>query len=149
MRHASDSAVDNETDRTTDYAGRARAFFAAQDRLRGGPDPDLCAPGYTASLGGQPATAREGHEGFAAAFYAGFPDIFHTVDDVFVSGDRAAVRFTLRGTHTGTFFGIPASGRPVTVVANVLLRFENGKVAELLGVFDEAGLLRQIGVLPS
>ena len=136
-------------DQTHDYAARARAFFAAQDRLHGGPDPDLCATGYKAWLGGWPAMPREGHEAFAAAFYAGFPDIFHTVDDVFVTGDRAAVRFTLRGTHTGSFMGIPPSGRGVVVVANVLMRFEDGKVAELFGVFDEAGLLRQIGVLPS
>ena len=136
-------------DQINDDTARARAFFAAQDRLRGGPDPDLCAPGYQAWLGGWPAMPREGHEAFAAAFYAGFPDIFHTVDDVFVTGDRAAVRFTLRGTHTGSFMGIPPSGRGVVVVANVLMRFEDGQVAELFGVFDEAGLLRQIGVLPS
>ena len=90
---------------------------------------------------------REGHEQFAQAFYQGFPDIYHTLDDVFSTDDRVAVRFVLNGTHTGSFMGIPPSGRSVSVVANVLMRIVDGRVAELLGIFDEAGLLRQIGVL--
>ncbi len=125
----------------------ARDFFAAQDRLRGGPDPALCTADYQAWLGGSPPVPREFHEGFARAFYAAFPDLAHTVDQVFAAGDRAAVRFTLRGTHQGAFFGIPATGRAVVVVANVLLTVRDGRVSELRGIFDEAGLLRQIGVL--
>jgi len=91
----------------------ARDFFAAQDRLRGGPDPALCTADYQAWLGGSPPVPREFHEGFARAFYAAFPDLAHAVDDVFAASDRAAVRFTLRGTHQGAFFGIPATGRAV------------------------------------
>jgi ketosteroid isomerase-like protein len=125
----------------------ARDFFAAQDRLRGGPDPALCTADYQAWLGGSPPVPREFHQGFARAFYAAFPDMAHTVDDVFAAGDRAAVRFTLRGTHQGAFFGIPATGRAVVVVANVFLTVRDGRVSELRGIFDEAGLLRQLGVL--
>jgi steroid delta-isomerase-like uncharacterized protein len=91
---------------------------------------------------------REGHEAFAKAFYAAFPDIRHDIQDVFTDGDRVAVRFVLHGTHTGSFFGIPATGRPVTIAANVLMQASNGRVAKLAGIFDEAGLLRQIGVIP-
>src|SRR5438105_1051706 len=61
----------------------ARQFFAAQDRLRGGPDPDLCAPEYQAELGGSPPMPREAHEGLAVAFYTGFPDMHHEIVDVF------------------------------------------------------------------
>jgi len=35
----------------------------------------------------------------------------------------------------------------VTVTANVLLHVSDGKVTKLAGVFDEAGMLRQLGVL--
>ncbi len=125
----------------------ARDFFASQDRLHGGPDPALCTTDYQARIGGWPPMPREGHEQFAQAFYQGFPDIYHTLDDVFSTDDRVAVRFVLNGTHTGSFMGIPPSGRSVSVVANVLMRIVDGRVAELLGIFDEAGLLRQIGVL--
>ncbi|HXT70989.1 MAG TPA: ester cyclase [Vicinamibacterales bacterium] len=124
-----------------------RRFFEAQDRLRGGPDPALCAPGYQAVIGGNPPMNRDGHEQFALGFYAAFPDANHHVSHVFDDGGNVAVRFTIKGTHTGNFFGIPATGRAVSVTANVLLETKDGKVTRLFGIFDEAGLLRQIGVL--
>lgn len=125
-----------------------RRFFAEQDRVRGGPLAELCAPEYVATIGGNPPMDRAGHEGFAIGFYAGLPDARHEMVDVFATEDRVAVRFVIQGTHTGNFFGIPASDRPVRVVANVLMRIKDGRVTTLEGVFDEAGLLRQIGVLP-
>lgn len=127
----------------------ARRFFAEQDRVRGGPVPELCAPNYMATIGGHPPMDRAGHERFSFGFYAGFPDARHEVVDVFATEDRVAVRFVIHGTHSGNFFGIPASNRPVRAVANVLMRMNDGRVTSLEGVFDEAGLLRQIGVLPS
>ena len=125
-----------------------RRFFEAQDRLRGGPDPALCAPGYTAHLAGFPPLDLEGHQQFARAFYAAFPDLYHTVDDTFAEGGQVVVRFTLRGTHTGDFMGIPATGRPFTAGAAAVMRVEGGKVAEAHGVFDRLGLMQQLGVIP-
>lgn len=126
-----------------------RRFFQEQDRLRGGPADALCAPGYRAHLGGNLAMAREGHEGFAKAFYAAFPDMHHEIGEVFATEDRVLVRFVLHGTNTGSFFGMPATGRAVTVPAHVILHVSGGKVTTLFGIFDEAGLLRQLGILPS
>lgn len=60
----------------------------------------------------------------------------------------AVVRFVLHGTHTAPFFGIPATQKKVAVPAHVILRIRGGRVRELLGIFDEAGMLRQLGVLP-
>ena len=125
----------------------ARAFFAAQDRLRGGPDATLCATEYLAELGGNPPMPLEHHQGFALAFYAGFPDMQHEIIALFATESAAAVRFVLHGTHTGTLFGIPATGRAVRITANVLLHIRDGRVERLQGVFDEAGMLRQLGVL--
>lgn len=135
------------TTATDSLCALGRRFFEEQDRLRGGPAPDLCAPDYVAVLGGNPPTSREGHEAFARAFYAAFPDISHHIEDVFADRDRVAVRFVLRGTHTGSLFGVPPTGRAVTIAANVLMRVSNGRVSQLAGIFDEAGMLRQIGVL--
>ena len=126
-----------------------RRFFEEQDRLQGGPAPELCAPGYQAWLGGNPAVDRAGHEYFAKQFYTAFPGMRHSIEEVFATDDRVAVRFVLRGTHTGSFFGIPASNRPVVIVANVLMHVADGRVTTLFGMFDEAGMLRQIGLLPS
>jgi len=52
----------------------------------------------------------DGQKQFARAFYGAFPDLSHTVEDSIASGDKVVVRFTLRGTHTGEFMGIPGHG---------------------------------------
>lgn len=83
-------------------------FFEEQDRLHGGPAPELCAPTYTAYIASNPPLDLAGHQQFAAMFYNAFPDLYHTIDDVVGADDQAAVRFTLRGMHTGDFMGIPA-----------------------------------------
>jgi steroid delta-isomerase-like uncharacterized protein len=141
--------VDDSRSALEENRALGKRFFAEQDRLRGGPAPDLCTPDYRAVLGGNPAIDRTGHEGFAQAFYAAFPDMRHEVEQVIADADAAVVRFVLRGTHTGAFFGIPATGKSVAISAHVILRIARGRVRELFGIFDEAGMLRQLGVLPS
>jgi predicted ester cyclase len=56
-----------------------------------------------------------------------------------------AVRFVLHGTHSGAFFGLPPTNRRIRVAAHVILHLAGDRVAKLLGVFDEAGLMRQLG----
>lgn len=126
-----------------------RRFFEEQDRLKGGPAPNLCASNYQATLGGNPPVDRAGHEQFAKAFYAAFDGIHHTIEDVFATDEHVGVRFALTGTHTGDFFGIPATGATIRIVANIIMHVSDGKVTRLFGVFDEAGMLRQMGVLPN
>jgi predicted ester cyclase len=126
-----------------------RRFFAEQDRLLGGPAPELCAPNYVARLGGNPPVDRAGHERFAVAFYSAFPAIRHQIELVVADEDAVVVRFVLKGVHTGSFFGIPPTGREVEIAAHAILRVRARRVSELYGIFDEAGLLRQLGVLPS
>src|SRR6185369_6971820 len=82
-------------------------FFGGQDRLKGPLPAELCAAEYTAEIAGFPRMDIKAHGQFGAAFYAGFPDIFHTIDETLVEGSRVATIFTLRGTHTGSFMGIP------------------------------------------
>jgi steroid delta-isomerase-like uncharacterized protein len=131
---------------TNDALGRL--FFAEQDRLRGGPADEFCASEYTACIGGNPPMNLAGHKQFAAMFYAAFPDIKHIIEDTVASEDSVAVRFRLRGTQTGDFMGIPATGKPIAVSAIVIMRISDGKVTELKGVFDQFGLMQQLGVIP-
>ena len=138
----------SEMERIETNRSLGRRFFAEQDRLKGGPAPELCAPGDRAHLGGNPPVDRAGHEQFARAFYGAFDGMKHEVERVVADGDNVAVRFVLRGKHTGAFFGIPPTGKDVMIAANVLLSVRDGKVTEVFGIFDEAGMLRQLGVIP-
>ena len=42
-----------------------------------------------------------------------FPDLEAHIEDIFAARDRVAVRLTFRGTHSGEFLGVPATGRSV------------------------------------
>ncbi len=125
----------------------ARGFFEAQDRMRGGPDPDLCAPDYVARLASIPPMTLADHQGFATAFYGGFPDLVHAIDETFAQGVRVVVRFTLRGTHRGEFLGIPATNKVIDVGAIAIVTVRDGRVAEIRGEFDQLGMMRQLGVV--
>ncbi len=127
----------------------ASEFFMEQDRRKGPLSPELVADNYTAKIGSNPQMDRQGHSVFGAAFYAGFPDLYHTIDEVLANENGAAVRFTLRGTHTGDFMGIPATGKPIEVTAIAIQHIADGKVTSLRAEFDQVGMLRQLGVLPS
>ncbi len=132
----------------TENEAIGRQFFAEQDRLRGGPAPDLCAVGYTAEINGFPSMDLDGHHGMALGFYGAFPDLRHTIEEVVANDARVAVRFRITGTHHGDFMGHTATAQPVNVVATAILTIQNGKVTNLKGVFDLQGLLQQIGATP-
>jgi predicted ester cyclase len=123
-----------------------RRFFEAQDRLRGGPDDALCTPDYTATIEGFPPMDLDGHKQFAAAFYVAFPDVRHEFDSIEPVDGGERVRFRLVGNHTGDFMGIPPTGKPIDVAADVRLQVQDGKVKAVQGAFDQAGLMRQLGV---
>jgi steroid delta-isomerase-like uncharacterized protein len=123
-------------------------FFKEQDRLRGGPAEAICAPTYTAYIGGNPPSDLAGHQYFATAFYQAFPDLSHTIEDTVAEPGKVAVRFVLRGTNTGDFMGIPATGKQIHVTAQAILRVVDGKVTELHSNFDQFGMLTQLGVIP-
>jgi predicted ester cyclase len=78
----------------------------------------------------------------------GFPDVPTSIEDMFVAGDKLAVTLLWRGTHTGPYGGVAATGRPVEVRDAAIWHFRDGKDAEILTVQDQFGILKQIGYLP-
>ncbi|WP_405577653.1 ester cyclase [Streptomyces sp. NBC_01092] len=74
-----------------------------------------------------------------------FPDFQARIDDIFASGDRVAVRLTMRGTHEGEFRGIPATGRQVEYSSIELYRVADGRLAEEWIASDMETLMGQLG----
>ena len=91
----------------------------------------------------------EGVKQFLAMTRAGFPDLTLSVDDLFGAGDLVASRWTMRGTHTGTWFGMPATGRSAEWAGVVISRVAAGRIAEEWYNFDQLRLLQQLGIIPS
>jgi len=79
---------------------------------------------------------------------AGFPDLTTSIEDMFVSGDKLAVTLMCRGTHTGDYGGVAATGKPVEVRDTAIWHFRDGKVAEIVTLQDQFAFLKQIGYLP-
>ncbi len=79
---------------------------------------------------------------------AGFPDVTTSIVDMFVSGNKLAVTLLWRGTHTGLYGGVAATGKPVEVRDTAIWHFQDGKVTEILTIQDQFGILKQIGYLP-
>ena len=92
---------------------------------------------------------REGLRIVVAEYRAAFPDLRLTVEDLVAEGDKVVHRFTLRGTHAGSFMGIPPTGRFVTAAGIAIDRINDGKVAESWVSLDALNLLRQLGALPA
>jgi predicted ester cyclase len=78
----------------------------------------------------------------------GFPDLTTAIEDMFVSGDKLAVTLIWRGTHTGDYGGIAATGKPVEVRDTAIWHFKDGKVAEILTLQDQFAFMKQIGYFP-
>ena len=77
-----------------------------------------------------------------------FPDLTTDIEDMFVSGDKLAVTLVWRGTHTGPYGGVAATGKPVGVRDTAIWHFKGGKVSEILTLQDQFAILKQIGYLP-
>ncbi|BAL98951.1 MULTISPECIES: ester cyclase [Caldilinea] len=110
----------------------------------------LCAQDYEGENVGEAAPHR-GPAGMAAsvaAYLRAFPDLHFTVDDVVIEGERVVQVWRAHATHCGPLLNIPASGRSVQVRGASLLTFRDGKLWRALYIWDVAGVLRAIGLLP-
>jgi steroid delta-isomerase-like uncharacterized protein len=85
---------------------------------------------------------------FMLDFTAGFPDSRIAIESCIAERDTVSTRWTLTGTHQGTFQGIPPTGRPVKFHGLEFNRVLDGRFVEHWSMFDNLALLRQIGALP-
>ncbi len=92
---------------------------------------------------------REGMRQAGAMFRAAFPD-WHSDTGILVAEDNLVVEpFTASGTQQGEIFGVPASGRAVSLPGINIWRVRDGRIMERWGRLDELGLLRQLGLVPT
>jgi len=97
----------------------------------------------------EPMRGPAGYLAIIGMMRGGFPDIQWTLEEMVAEGDKVAVRFTMRGTHRGTFFGVPPTGKTISVQAMNIYRLSGGQFVEEHGQPDMLGLLQQIGAVPT
>jgi steroid delta-isomerase-like uncharacterized protein len=87
----------------------------------------------------------EGQKAVAALFREAFPDVELTVDLLIVADPYVVARWTMRGTHSGPWAGVPSSGRRIIFSGVNIFRFSDDKVVELWNHRDDLGLMEQVG----
>ena len=93
----------------------------------------------------EPQPGPAGQKGIADDFRAAFPDLRVNVDLIVGEDDLVVSRWTATGTHLGSWAGMEPSGRPMTLSAVNIFRFEDGKVVEIWNHRDDLGLREQLG----
>jgi len=81
-------------------------------------------------------------------FAKAFSEQEYTIEDQVAEGDTVATRVTWRGTHSGPFQDVPATGRRIAVGGIAISRIQNGQIVERWLNMDQMGMLKQLGVVP-
>jgi predicted ester cyclase len=105
-------------------------------------DHQFYGPGYPRSRGGIKA--------LTAALRTGFPDL-HAVPTTLVASNNGTQTFAIirtTGTNTGSYLGVPPTGRKVVINIEESALWKDGVMVEHWGVVDNIGLLAQMGLFP-
>ena len=76
------------------------------------------------------APGIEGMRNQITLYQAAFPDLHLSNDDIIISGDRAALRWSATGIHEGDQVGVPANHNTVQFTGIDILRIKNGSVVK-------------------
>jgi len=85
---------------------------------------------------------------FYSNFLTGFSNIKFTMVDVFGQGEKLVKQWNFKGTHTGNFFGIPATGKAVDLDGSTIVKMREGKIAEEQDFYDNMDFMQQLGLVP-
>jgi steroid delta-isomerase-like uncharacterized protein len=83
----------------------------------------------------------------AANLLTAFPDMQLIQEELIAEGDRVVERWTIRGTHQGTFMGIPPTGKYITYTGIDIFRIVDGKLVLVGQSVDRLGMMQQLGVI--
>ena len=68
----------------------------------------------------------------------------YKVMDMISEGEKVAVRFSAKATHSGRYLGINGTSLWLKLWGVMIFRFEAGSIAEFWNVVDAQGILKQL-----
>jgi predicted ester cyclase len=99
---------------------------------------------------GNPAINKQQYIGFMrGVLCAGMTEMDMTFTRVIGEGDLVAVDYTNAMTHSGTFYGVPATGKRLMGTGQFQREVKNGKVTAEWQTTNALGLMQQMGAIPS
>jgi steroid delta-isomerase-like uncharacterized protein len=106
----------------------------------------LCAePVYEVMATGEKHAGREAVAAFYSGLFAAMPDVTFDLKNVYIGENGVVEESVLVGTHTGSLFNIPATGKPVQLPLIIVFPMENGEILGERLYFDMDSLNRQLG----
>lgn len=111
---------------------------------------ELVSPEYVRHDPALPQTAH-GPSGLAdnvRLYREAFPDLNIEIEELVSTNDTVTMRWRAGGTHRGELMGIQPTARRVVVSGLSFLRLRDGKLVREFLEWDQAGMLRQLGLLP-
>jgi steroid delta-isomerase-like uncharacterized protein len=101
---------------------------------------------FDASFAGIRRGRQSAVEQGVSAFLHGVPDLRWEVrSEPVASADGIAYEWTLTGTNSGTWGGVPATNQKINLKGMSFVRFKNGKIAYQAIYYDGATLNKQLG----
>ena len=85
---------------------------------------------------------------FLRKLFTAFPDLNFEVTYKIAREHNVAEQWFIRGTHLGSFFGIPPTGRKVEIPGMSMAELRDGKFVSDHFYFDSLGVLRQMALMP-
>ena len=79
-------------------------------------------------------------------YITGFSDREFTILEVVGQGNRLVKHWNFKGTHTGNFFGMPASGNKLNLSGTTMVTMKDGKIAKEQDFFDMMSMVSQLSV---
>jgi steroid delta-isomerase-like uncharacterized protein len=128
-----------------------RRFWGVWEEGNIGLVDELVGPDYVNHNPGMP-NQPEGPEGIkvvVSMFRAGMPDLRVVIEDVIAEGDKVMMRYRIEGTHEGELFGVPPTGRRVSIESITVERVSGGKIREHWRVTDTLDMMQQLGAIPA
>ncbi len=90
---------------------------------------------------------KDSAKAYYANYVTGFSNRQFIVKEMFAKGDKLVKYWEFKGTHSGPFFGIPATGKTIDVIGCTIATIVNGKITEEQDFFDNYEFLKQIGII--
>jgi steroid delta-isomerase-like uncharacterized protein len=108
--------------------------------------PELFSAGFTGPQG------EKGPAGFRASIeplLKAFPEIHYTIKELVAEDDKVVASWTWKGTQTGQFRNIPATGKDVSNEGIAVFVLKDGKIVSASTQTDRLGFLQGLGALPA
>lgn len=97
------------------------------------------------------ANPQQGLEGVRQSmrhYFQAFPDLYFTAETLLIREPQVSMFWVATGTHQGRLMNIPPTGRRIHLRGASLFTILEGKIKKVTHIWDVAGLLREIGLLP-